>query len=64
MWSPGAGIRGPLLKGRVTGFARRVAGFAISEAADRSQLVQRAGEGRQVTAVSEEEEEEQQRECR
>lgn len=50
-------------KGRVTGFARRVAGFAVSEAADRSQPVRRAGEGRQVTAVSEEEEE-QQRECR
>lgn len=54
-----------MLKGRATGFARRVAGFAISEAADRSQPVRRAGEGRQVTAVSEEEEEEQQqRECR
>lgn len=51
-------------KGRATGFARRVAGFAISEAADRSQPVRRAGEGRQETAVSEEEEEEQQRECR
>lgn len=64
MWSPGAGIRGPLPKGRATGFARRVAGFAISEAADRSQPVRRAGEGRQVTAVSEEEEEQRQRECR